>query len=182
MKKFVGIDQSYTCSGYCVVDETGNVIELGTVKTSIKDDGDIYNRAMIVTNALKDLIGKHDPHSFGIEGLAFSMMGNATRDLAGLQFIIITQFRRETKYGNNMVIVSPNTLKKFATTKGNAKKQEMVDALPKDVLDLIIEKKYKKSTGLYDVTDAYFIAMHTLDEYKKSLKKAVDDSEDNPNS
>lgn len=168
MKKFVGIDQSYTSSGYCVVDESGSVITLGTVRTSSKDDGDIYNRAQMVTSALMKLVDEHSPASFGIEGLAFSMMGNATRDLAGLQFVIITQFRHNTKYGNNMVIVSPNLLKKFATGSGKAKKQEMVDALPKDVLAMIEEKKYKKTTGLYDIADAYFIAMYTLEEYKKS--------------
>lgn len=169
MKKFIGIDQSYTSSGYCVIDESGSVIELGTVKTSSKDNGDIYNRSYVVATALAELVEKYNPEYFGIEGLAFSMMGNATRDLAGLQFVIITQFRHNTKYGNNMVIVSPNLLKKFATGSGKAKKQDMVNALPKDVLMMIEEKKYKKSTGLYDVADAYFIAMYTLEEYKQSL-------------
>lgn len=171
MKKFVGIDQSYTSSGYCVVDESGAVIALGTVKTSLKNDGDIYKRAQTVATNLEELVKQYDPFMCGIEGLAFGMRGDATRDLAGLQFVIITQFRRETNYGDNMVIVSPNALKKFATTKGKASKQEMVDALPKDVLEAILEKNYKKTTGLYDVTDAYFIAMYTLEEYKKSLKK-----------
>lgn len=168
MKKFVGIDQSYTSSGYCVIDESGAVLEVGTIKTSINDEGDIYDRANTVSSALVDLVKKYDPNNVGIEGLAFSKFGNATRDLAGLQFVIITQFRRETKYGENMVIVSPNALKKFATSKGSASKQEMVAALPQNVLELIEEKKYKKSSGLYDVTDAYFIAMYTLEEYKKS--------------
>lgn len=171
MKKFVGIDQSYTSSGYCIVDEAGTVIEIGTVKTSNKTGGDIYTRAQSVAVALEQLVKQYDPHMCGIEGLAFGMRGDATRDLAGLQFVIITQFRRETNYGENMVIVSPNAVKKFATSKGKASKQEMVDSLPANVLDLIQEKNYKKSTGLYDVTDAYFIAMYTLEEYKKSLKK-----------
>lgn len=171
MKKFVGFDQSYTSSGYCVVDESGTVIALGTVKTSIKTDGDIYNRAQLVATGLEAVVKDYNPYQCGIEGLAFGMRGDATRDLAGLQYVIITHFRRETNYGDNMVIISPNAVKKFATTSGKAKKEQMVAALPKYVLDLIEEKKYKKTTGLYDVADAYFIAMYTLDEYKKSLTK-----------
>lgn len=63
--------------------------------------------------------------------------------------------------------MSPNLLKKFATDDGKAKKEAMVAALPQKFLDDISERKFKKSTGLYDIADAYWIARYTLEELKK---------------
>lgn len=160
MRRILGIDQSYTSSGFCVVDESGVVLDIGTIKTSADKDGDIFDRAALVAKKLIELSDIHDPLRIGMEGLAFAKFGNATRDLAGLQFVLITQLRA-AKYGDKMEIVSPNLLKKFATTKGNASKDEMVSFLPPAVRAMIDEKKLKKSTGLYDCTDAYWLAMYT---------------------
>ena len=57
---------------------------------------------------------------------------------------------RTTKYGSNMVIISPNLVKKFATGKGGADKAAMVEAMPESLVDEIKEANYKKTTGLYD--------------------------------
>lgn len=171
MYYILGIDQSYTSSGYCVIDESKAVIDIGTIKTAKDVDGDIYDRAATVARKLIELADKHGPMRIGMEGLAFAKFGNATRDLAGLQFVLITQFRTNSKYGSSIEIVSPNLLKKFATDKGNASKDEMAAALPPEVRALIDEKKLKKSTGLYDCTDAYWLAQYTLEAYKKSSQK-----------
>ena len=67
-----------------------------------------------------------------------------------------------------MVIISPNLVKKFATCKGGADKAAMVEAMPEKLVDEIKEANYKKTTGLYDIADAYWIAKYTLEEYKKN--------------
>lgn len=169
MRKILGVDQSYTSSGYCVIDESGSVIDIGTIRTKAEVDGDIFDRAALVAKKVIELSDLHDPLRIGMEGLAFAKFGNATRDLAGLQFVLITQLRA-TKHGSNMEIVSPNLLKKFATDKGNASKDEMAAALPDNVRALIDEKKLKKTTGLYDCTDAYWLAQFTRAAYNKSSK------------
>jgi N-acetyl-gamma-glutamylphosphate reductase len=68
---------------------------------------------------------------------------------------------------DRLLIPSPNEIKKFATTKGNATKDVMVAALPKDVAKLFAGKNLKKTTGLTDVTDAYWIAELLRARYMK---------------
>ena len=56
----------------------------------------------------------------------------------------------------------PNTVKKVATGKGKADKQELYEALPLKPQALFSEKMgLKKTTGLYDLTDAYWIGVAT---------------------
>ena len=44
----------------------------------------------------------------------------------------------------------------------------MIDALPKDILEVFTkEKNWKKSRGLTDVTDAYFLARYLIDKDEK---------------
>ena len=171
MRKVLGIDQSFTSAGFVVLDESGEVVEFGTIKTAadkdgVVKDGDIFDRATKVTEGMIAVALKHDVSLVGLEGLAFSKFGNATRDLAGLQFVLITQLKK-TKFGENMVIISPNLVKKFATGKGSADKAAMAEAMPKKFLDEIAERNFKKTTGLYDIADAYWIAQYTLEALKK---------------
>jgi Holliday junction resolvasome RuvABC endonuclease subunit len=166
MKKayYLGIDQSFTSCGVVVLNEKQKVIEATTIKTS-KDDNDIFDRAWFIAESISsNFINKYAPEIVGLEGLAFSKFGDATRDLAGLQFTLVNYIRHMHTYdSDNLLIVSPNELKKFATTKGNAKKEQMVDSLPKNVLESFQKQNYKKTTGLYDVTDAYWIARYTIE-------------------
>lgn len=144
------------------MNEDGSVHFFDTIKTVGED---IFLRARQVAQELETIVNQqHNLQTIGIEGLAFSKFGNATRDLAGLQFVIMNTLRHEL--GQDVKIVSPNALKKFATGSGKAKKQEMVDFLPQHVLDLF-KQQYKKSNGLYDVADAYWIAKYVLDESLK---------------
>lgn len=167
--KILGIDQSFTSTGFVVVDDEEDILEVGTIKTN-EEMGDVHDRVAVVVKELKLVALRHNVDKIALEGLAFNMIGNATRNLAGLQFVIVNNFRANPKYEDHVTIIAPNQIKKFAI-KGDATKQEMVDALPKDVLELILNKGYKKTTGLYDITDAYFIAMYTLEEYKKELRR-----------
>jgi Holliday junction resolvasome RuvABC endonuclease subunit len=166
MTYFLGIDQSFTSCGVVVLNELKEVIESTTIKSP--KDRDIFARALYVAEELSTYINKYGPQKIGLEGLAFSKFGDATRDLAGLQFTVVNHIRSIHSYTTtNLLIVSPNALKKFATTKGNAKKEQMVDCLPKIVLESFKKQNYKKTTGLYDVTDAYWIAKYVLEAHQK---------------
>ena len=91
MKTFMGIDQSFTKTGYCVIDEKDVILRHGIIPNM--KDNDIYERAWIISQSISTLVKSFDPTHIGLEGLAFSNFGNATRDLAGLQFVIIQQLR-----------------------------------------------------------------------------------------
>lgn len=176
-KHFLGIDQSFTSTGIAVLDEASNVVKITTIKSDKSID--IFQRAWLIAREISNLINEYTPEVVGLEGLAFSKFGDATRDLAGLQFTLVNYLRHVHFYdevdgefapNTNLIIISPNELRKFATTKGNAKKEQMVDSLPKNVLESFQKKNYKKTTGLYDVTDAYWIARYVLEVFKRKSK------------
>ena len=161
---YIGIDQSYTSTGFVVLDEQKNLIDCNILSTPKTDD--IFKRAWELSEAIITGISKYPDAKLAIEGLAFSMRGNATRDLAGLQFSIITKIN--FILNRDITIVAPPTLKKSATGSGKASKEEMIDALPKDILEVFTkEKNWKKSRGLTDVTDAYFLARYLIDKDEK---------------
>lgn len=164
-KLFLGIDQSFTSSGICVVNEQGSIVFHETINTT-DADGDIFDRALKIAQHIIALLMRFQPMRVGLEGLAFSKFGNATRDLAGLQFVLVTSIREHRKrYSNDLVIVSPNLLKKFATKSGSADKDKMYEAVPEDVKTVF--SGYKKTKGRSDVVDAYWLAKYALDIYNK---------------
>ena len=175
MKYFLGIDQSFTSTGIVVLDDIGAMIKFATIKSDKQLDA--FERAWLISQEISNsYINFYAPEMVGLEGLAFSKFGDATRDLAGLQFTLVNCLRHVHSYdeadeelapGTSVIIVSPNELKKFATGKGNAKKQQMVDCLPKNVLESFKKQNYKKTTGLYDLADAYWIAKYTSEVFQR---------------
>ncbi len=151
--KCLGIDQSYTSTGLVLI-EDDEVIHFH--KATSDKSKDVFDRCWDIVSQIRQYALEHKPDHVAIEGLAFGMTGNATRDLAGLQFAIITVMKNIDLI--NIDIVTPLSLKKFATNDGKAKKDDMMKALPENVMSLFKDKGFKKTTGLADLTDAYFLA------------------------
>ena len=159
---FFGIDQSFTSTGLCIIDQMGNLIYHGTIHTDPKEDGNRFIRASKIANEIVDVIEKYKPFYISIEGLAFGARGNAARDLAGLQFAIMsTAHERVPQLAKRIEIVSPKHLKLHATGIGTASKELMCKALPVDVKKTIA-RTYPKTKGRSDVTDAYWLARYGL--------------------
>lgn len=161
-KVFIGIDQSFRGCAAVVLDENGAMIAHELAKTS-KTDGDIFHRAAFIADSIINFASKFSQNDIviGLEGLAFGMTGNSTRDLAGLQFVLITRIR--AALGIKEELVSPTELKKFAVGSGNGKKVDknvMIAALPVDIHKTFTDNKFKKTTGLGDLSDAYWIASY----------------------
>lgn len=155
--KILSIDQSYTNSGYCLFDEI-ELLDSGLISSS--KEKDMFDRAVEIANGLLQKADQHKPDRIALEGLAFAMVGNRTRDLAGLQYTIVNAFRAR---GYKIEIIPPNTVKKVATGKGNAKKEALLDALPEGIRYHFEHNiGAKKSRGLYDLTDAYWIGKSIL--------------------
>lgn len=159
--KILSIDQSYTSTGYCLFND--NEFLTAGLFTSNKEQ-DIFDRAKHIANQLAEMAIEHRPDIVALEGLAFGMMGNATRDLAGLQFTIVNLMRQ---YRYRTLIIAPNSVKKVATGKGNSKKVELYEKLPQEMKDYFLNTlKAKKSKGLFDLTDAYWIGRATIEHVK----------------
>ncbi len=156
----IGIDQSYTSTGVVVL-EDDKILDFCTIHTS-PNDGDVFTRVNTVASKLKALC-EYDVCSIAIEGLAFGIRGSATRDLAGLQFVIVDYLRFQLN--KDILIVAPTSLKKFATGGGGGAKKKVTKAMMVDSLNedtkLLFKTKYKASNGLYDITDAYFLAKYS---------------------
>ena len=175
MSIYIGLDQSYSNTGYVIIDDNGTTLKTGTIN-SPKTDGDIFARAKYIAMDIamivceyKECINNiwHTP-IICIEGLSFGGFGSATRDLAGLQFMIINTLRDFAI--NDITVLPPTSLKKFALGKGKGSKEDMLAAVPSDIYDFLINTGYKKSKGLYDVVDAYWLAHYIRDKSSKDKK------------
>lgn len=155
MKKLtiLAIDQSFTSSGIVVLRDG---IMLHCEKHITDKTQDIFERSWDVTQRVEKVAKDYNVDVVAMEGLAFAGMGNATRDLAGLQFVIVTYMRFVNNYP--FALYAPGTIKKLATGKGNSKKELMIEALPDNIRNDFDAIGVKKTTGLGDLADAYWIA------------------------
>lgn len=164
MKKrtILAIDQSYTSSGI-VVSTNGLIVY--TEKYVTDASTSIYDRAWECAQRVNEIIKEYNVDVVAMEGLAFGARGDATRNLAGLQFVIATQAK--FTLGIDCEIYAPGTIKKLATGYGKAAKETLVEALPPSVRERFDEMGVKKTTGLQDMTDAYWIGRTAERDYKE---------------
>lgn len=162
-KMTIGIDQSFTSTGIVMLDVSGAV--QASCRISSNPDQDIFDRAQFITAMIIDFVRDYPAADIAMEGLAFGGVGNATRDLAGLQFHIVIELRKRNR---NVIIYTPQTVKKTAELPKGSKrgKAEMIAALPSEVAEYFATSGYKKTKGLPDVTDAYWIARTHINKLK----------------
>lgn len=80
------------------------------------------------------------------------------------------------KYNVPFITVPPTQIKKFATGKGNAKKEQMLEAFTKETnLDLskIMGQAGKLDSPVTDVVDAYYIAKYAKAHYEQNHQRPV---------
>lgn len=159
--KFLGIDQSYNSCGLIFIDN--DKVTLISKRVALGED--IFEKCWNLSQQVLNIVKQFKPDHVAIEGLAFGMRGSATRDLAGLQFGIVNTLRFQAKYKGSIDIISPLTLKKFATGSGKAKKEDMVASLPEAVRTEFIDLGFKKTTGMGDLADAFWLAKYIQHKY-----------------
>lgn len=152
--KVLGIDQSLTSTGLCLMEE-GKVIALNIYKTTPdKDDPSrIYHRIRYISGKVHAYINEYDVDRIVIEDLAYCAKGNATRDLAMLLGAIVRVCSHVP------IHLPPTALKKYATGKGNSDKKAMLEAI-REVAPKVHEHllTYPASKGRYDLADAFWLA------------------------
>lgn len=115
MTRFIGIDPS-TKTGLVILDKDGNILD--TMEITSKQ-ADPRRMAEIIEETIENL---EVDDVIAIEGFAFGAKGNAL----GIQYGIGYGMRIEMYNASlNYIEVSPTALKKYASGKGNTKKDEL---------------------------------------------------------
>lgn len=158
---FMGIDQSLSNTGLCLLKKTGESIEIiasESINTSISTNS-IEERLKLIVDRIFDFMDTYKPGVVCIEGLAYKMNSNNGRLLAGLFFLILNgMYERGVCYR----IVNIKTLKKFATGSGSADKNEMRNNVEESLISelslksgfRVLDKKFE------DIVDSYFLALY----------------------
>ena len=155
----IGIDQSFTNNAFCIFNNLGELVDFDVIKSKkVTDDTSYEERILEITEALFEKLERHNIRHISLEGLSMAKNSITARHLAGLFYYLCIEFK---KRGISYSVIPPTTVKKFAV-KGNAKKEEMFEVLPQDIKEQFLERGFKKTTGLFDLTDAYFIGKYTL--------------------
>lgn len=141
---YIGIDQSLNNVGVCILNTKADVIDLMTVKPKLLDDKDEIDRLIFIRNSIYELIKLYKTIQFTIEGYAYDKDYQA-HQLGEIGGVLRVLFREQQQ---PFLVVSPVSLKKFATGNYKASKQEMMDKAKEEGLDIKDDHQ----------ADAYFLA------------------------
>lgn len=156
--KILGIDQSFNSTGYVVLNDD-QMIDFKCIQPirdlKNKNLSKLF-RAEYARSKILKVIEKHNPDRVHIEQLAYSAAGSVAKDLGGLFYILAVEIEIVLKIP--LHIIPPTSLKKFATGCGTAKKRDMIAQLPLPIINQFEQANYKKTTGLSDLADAYWLS------------------------
>ena len=116
----VGLDPSLRATGLALPD--GELLTITTPSCNTLDDKIERVQHVVGKVGVRARIGA----LVVIEGPAFGMNNKATHELAGLWWALVVRLAEQ---GNQIAVMSPGQLKKFATGNSNAKKPDMRMAL-----------------------------------------------------
>ena len=154
-KRFVGLDLAFANNGIVILDEKGSIIHQEVFSTSKKDSDEV--RLINIRTKLNDLLQNSD--IVYLEGLSFGSQGMSLAQLGAVHYITrVLLHERNIEFD----IVSPSTLKKFVTGKGNCKK---------DLMLLKVFQKWGVEFSNDNLADAYSLAKFTLDSYQKPSER-----------
>jgi len=156
----IGIDQSLTSTGIVVLNEEGSsLVGHHLVKTKPRQFSNIHYRLKYICSEVILALRQHDGGArIAIEGLSYGSVGQGTRDLAGLYFLLCQHLYRHS--GVYPITITPTTLKRLATGSGAAKKPDIYAAMPNSMQEAFAGQ----GKGRFDLSDAYFLAIHATRE------------------
>ncbi len=123
-----GIDQSLTDTGLTFWSNGEfSWATINTEKTKDTKNPSIdYTRRLIqIADNVEKMISEKNIDLIAIEGMSFSSTGAVVFDLGGLSHILRARF---ISLGKKFIVIPPTTLKKYWFGKGNANKDEMLQA------------------------------------------------------
>lgn len=157
---FVGVDPSYNGFGIIVLDKNAEIIEqkLISIPPDKDKDHDTEKRIIELEKEFKFIPNIVCLNKVYVEGPSYSSNGQFVLQMGALHFYLrIFLFKKKVDYK----IVPPNTLKKFVTGKGVAKKELML---------LNVFKKWGVEFSDNNLADAYGLARMALEDFKSETK------------
>jgi Holliday junction resolvasome RuvABC endonuclease subunit len=160
--RVLSIDQSLRQSGITIY--TNGMLDKALIIGAPKDIKDPTAQLIDVAYKLTALFLSIKPDVILMEGLPYGSASTSVRALAALFFRIQ---EIATHLGIEYKVYPPTQVKKTAGS-GKASKQDMIDALPEDVITFFKDTcGVKKTTGLSDLADSYFIWLTYQNEHKE---------------
>ncbi|WP_193613131.1 crossover junction endodeoxyribonuclease RuvC [Nocardioides lijunqiniae] len=149
--KIIGLDLSLTSTGVAVVDdhvEVGRRVTVQRIRSNGKKDATIADRTDRLRRlAAKILIPARDADLVVIEGPAYHQSNPGMHDRSGLWWLVTERLHA---YDWPVAEVSPSVVKKYATGKGNAGKDQVLAAVVRRYPDVEV--------GGNDEADALILA------------------------
>lgn len=170
----ISIDQSLSSTGMMVWDKEANE-KIVWLLSKTKTKQELILRIREQVENIKGVAESCGATDIVIESLPFGINSRSVRPLAALYYQIHSMCIDE---GINFHEANVTAVKKFATTSGKAKKDEMVAAFLEDAPKLhakILKDGVKKTTGLQDLADAYFIGKFHLNKVEKESNDKTPD-------
>lgn len=122
---FVGLDLSLTSTGVAIIHGDTITVQRITSKGSKGATTEQQtDRLLDIVERIVAVVPESDHTFIAIEGPSYGSTGSAAHILGGLWWLVRTYFR-----DSDVVIVPPGTVKKYATGKGNAGKDEVLAAV-----------------------------------------------------
>ena len=155
--RLLSIDQSLNSTGV-VIWYDGNAAAWSILRPETTAEAILKIRWVVKEIGL--LIHQHGVEGIVVESLPFGMNSTSVRPLAALYYFIHNLC---VEKGIPFYDANITSVKKYATGSGKAKKQDMITAFEVDnpaLFDHIKKANIKKTTGLADLADAYFIGKY----------------------
>jgi hypothetical protein len=122
-----------------------------------------YNKNLLLSN----LFVCNKQYKVLIEDFSFGSTGRSILNIAENSATLKYCLRYE--HGINYNIISPKTIKKFATGSGNASKDEMIACFEKetgfDILNFFDVKKLKNPKPVDDLVDSYYLCKYCFENF-----------------
>jgi Holliday junction resolvasome RuvABC endonuclease subunit len=153
--RILGIDQSLTNTALVIYDSViDSIVYLEVKKTTNKFS--LEERIKFITESILETIEKHPVDRICIENLSLAnKFSKSSRELGGLFYNIVISLHN--KGYKEIFTLRPKTLKSFVYS-GDMEKEDMFQAIHPHHREKIESLGYKKTTGLYDLSDAFWLA------------------------
>ena len=186
--KSIGIDYSLSCPAICI--ETDNAEDYYYLTDKKKYEGTFrpnitgtlhkgyltpQQRYENIADWVIDTIHSYYPKNIvkpkypmiNLEDYSFASKGKTFHIAENMGMLKYKFYKAEIPFQ----LIAPSSIKKFATDKGNANKEMMVDAFKEKAgVDLLSELDCGYNSPVSDIADSYFICKYIVEDPLKPLK------------